>query len=30
MQAFLYSRDHVLDWALDEVAQREGYACNRV
>jgi hypothetical protein len=30
MQAFLYSRDHVLDWALNEVAQREGYARSRV
>jgi len=30
MQSFLYSWDHVLVWALDEVVQRKGYAHSRV
>ena len=30
MQPFLYSWDHILAWALDEVVQREGYAHSRV
>ena len=29
MQSFLYSWDHVLVWALDEVVQRKGYAHSR-